>query len=103
MYKLDKEWFKENDKEIVLFGRHSKSAKFFPKLTFSEEQIVVVEGNQDVLKELYEIGKPYVSLHKGTCKPNEDCSVDKKPNKKIKKSNKHESKEQVLPKTSEEK
>jgi len=99
MYKLNKEWFKENDYETILFGRHSKSSKFFPKLNFSNEDVMLsVEGNQVILEELYEMGKPYVSLSKET------------PNKTIKKSHKHESKEnagkykeeQVLPKASEE-
>ena len=104
MYKLDKEWFKTNDSETVLFGRHSKSARFFPKLVLSNQDVrESVAENQVVLQELYELGKPYVTLSKGSCKPNEDCSLDSKPNKKIKKSNKHESKEQVLSKASKEK
>jgi hypothetical protein len=111
MYKLNKEWFKENTCETIHFGRHSKTSKFFPKIAFSnEETMLSVEKNQVILEELYELGKPYVCLVKEDCKPNEDCGVSKKSNKKIKKSYKNESKEnagkykkeQVLPKASEE-
>lgn len=58
MYKLDKKWFSENGKEIVKFSRWKK---FYGVYELHKEDVFKsVSKNQELLEELYNMGKPYV-------------------------------------------
>jgi hypothetical protein len=97
-FKLNKEYIKSNGGERVSFGRFSK---FRGVHDFSQEETVKsASKNQELLEELYNMGKPYVDM----------VSSPSKSKKKIKKVCKDDPKEtnceqkekQVLPETSEE-
>ena len=97
IYKLDRKWFEKNEEGIVVL----KNTKIDFNYAGSDVKSIVAES-QDLLKELFEMGKPYV-------KSNSPKPVVKKSNKQLKKVKIDESKEttgeqkeQVLPETKEE-
>tara|TARA_R110002110_G_scaffold227753_1_gene443224 strand:- start:206 stop:484 length:279 start_codon:yes stop_codon:yes gene_type:complete len=54
-YKLNKEWFEDNNEGLVKFVKTGSRADFT-----TEKGISDVSKNKKVLKELFDIGKPYV-------------------------------------------
>mgnify|MGYP001162279128 CR=1 FL=1 len=97
IYKLDKKWFEKNEEGVVIL----KKTKIDFNFKGSDVKSIVA-GNQSLLEELYEMGKPYV-------KSNSPKPVVKKSNKQLNKVKIDESKEttgkqkgQVLPEAKEE-
>jgi len=103
-YKLNKEYIKAHGGDVLSFSRFSK----FPgNFDFNSQAVVDdVAKNQDLLEELYSMGKPYVEKvsqgvkvkvkSKSKNKINKVCKDDSKE------TNCEQKEEQVLPEASEE-
>tara|TARA_Y100001972_G_scaffold126067_1_gene178844 strand:- start:5611 stop:5895 length:285 start_codon:yes stop_codon:yes gene_type:complete len=92
-YILDKDYFINNASEKVSFSRFSKVKGTY---NIGMETFDFVSSNQDMLEELYKIGRPYVKVEE-TKK-----QIKKKKVNEYKKANSKQKEEQVLPEASEE-
>tara|TARA_R110002167_G_scaffold44747_4_gene134582 strand:- start:2897 stop:3175 length:279 start_codon:yes stop_codon:yes gene_type:complete len=69
-YKLNKEWFEDNKEGLVKFIKTGSRADFT-----TEKGISDVSKNKKVLKELFDIGKPYV-IYEDNKKPAKNKKVN---------------------------